>query len=56
VENVNQYRARFEINLKYLLLQNLSLNLTVIDQDDSDQAKGVDKNDLQIRSSLGLKF
>ena len=56
LESGNQYRARFETNLKYLLLQNLSLNLTVIDQYDSDPANGVDKNDLQIRSSLGLKF
>lgn len=56
VENGNQYRARFETNLKYLLLQNLSLNLTVIDQYDSEPANGVDKNDLQVRSSLGLKF
>ena len=56
VEDVSQYRARFETNFKFLLLQNLSLNLTVIDQYDSAPANGVDKNDLQIRCSLGLKF
>jgi len=56
VETMSQYRARFESNLKYLLQQNLSLNLTVIDLYDSRPANGVDKNDLQIRSSLGLKF
>ena len=56
VERPSQYRVRFETNLKYFLLQNLSLNLTVLDQYDSNPANGVDKNDLQIRSSLGLKF
>ncbi len=56
VENLTQYRARFETSLRYALLQNLSLILTVIDQYDTHPASGVDNNDLQIRSSLGLKF
>lgn len=56
VENVNQYRIRLESSLKYALLQNLSLIVTVIDQYDTHPANGVDNNDLQIRSSLGLKF
>jgi hypothetical protein len=54
--NFNQYRMRFESNLRYWLLQNLSLNLTVLDTYDTQVAPHIDKNDLQIRSSVGVKF
>lgn len=56
VENVSQYRVRLESNLKYTLLQNLSLILSVIDQYATQPAKSVDNNDLQVRSAIGLKF
>ncbi len=51
-----QARARFEGNLKYLLLQNLSLNLTVEDLYDTQPADSVSQNELRIRSSLGIIF
>jgi hypothetical protein len=50
------YRFRFEANLHYWLLENLSFNLTMLDLYDTQSAIGVDKNDLQIRSSIGVKF
>ncbi len=56
VENWGRYRFRFETNLRYALLYNLSLVLTVLEQYDTQPALGVGQNDLQIRSSLGLKF
>jgi hypothetical protein len=55
-ENLGQYRARFESTLSYALLLHLSLDLTVLDTYDTQPAAGVDRNELQIRTSLGVKF
>jgi hypothetical protein len=55
-EDPADYRIRFETNVRYALLQNVFLNLSVLDIYDSDAAPGVEKNDLQIRSSVGVKF
>ncbi len=54
--NLGQYRFRFESNLSYALLLNLSLNLTTIDFYDTQPATGVPSNDFQLRTSLGVKF
>lgn len=56
VEEFDQYRFRFETNFKYHLMANLSLNLTVIDQYDTQPPDAVTRNDLQLRSSVGVKF
>ena len=56
VENFSQYRFRLESSLKYHLNQNLFLSLTLLDQYDTSPAPGVPQNDLQIRSSIGVKF
>ncbi len=56
VEDFGQYRFRFESNLRYLLRENLSLNFTGVDIYETKPARNVSRNDLQIRSSLGLKF
>ena len=56
VEDPSQYRFRFEANVQYLLGANLSLVFTVLDQYDTSPAVGVENNDLQVRSSVGLKF
>jgi hypothetical protein len=50
------YRIRLEVNLRYLLLTNLTLNLTVIDLYDTQPAPGVTDNDLLLRSTLGIRF
>ena len=55
-ENPKEYRFRFESNLAYALWANLALNLSVIDQYDTQPATAVPKNDLQFRTSLGFKF
>jgi putative salt-induced outer membrane protein YdiY len=51
-----QAHARFEAGLKFFLLQNVSLNLTVLDLFDTRPAENVDQNELRIRSSLGVTF
>lgn len=53
-----QYRFRFESNFAYKLNSsgNLFLALGFIDAYDTQPASGVSRNDLQVRSSLGLKF
>jgi putative salt-induced outer membrane protein YdiY len=56
VENWGVYRLRFESNLKYSILNNLFLSLSVLDQYDTDPAEGVGQNDLQVRSMIGVKF
>ena len=56
IEDPAQYRMRFETNLRYALLQNIFVNLSLIDTYDSDPANRVQKNDLQVRSSVGVKF
>ena len=55
-EKLDKYRFRLETTLSYALLQNLSLNLSVIDTYDTQHAASVKPNDLQIRSSVGIKF
>lgn len=52
----NTYRLRVEANLRYWLKSNLSLNFTVIDTYETKTSTGVGQNDLQLRSSIGVKF
>jgi len=56
IDDPGEFRMRFETNLRYALLQNVFFNLSVIDIYDSMPAASVMKNDLQIRSSIGVKF
>jgi hypothetical protein len=51
-----QYRARFEANVRYWFGANLSFVVTVLDQYDTHPAANVSRNDLQVRSSIGVKF
>ena len=55
-DNTSEYKLRIETNLRYWLKTYLSLNLTVINLYDTRVAQGVEPNDLQIRSSIGVKF
>jgi hypothetical protein len=54
----SDYRLRAEGNLAYKLnaAGSLFLNFTVVDSYDTKPAANVSPNDLQVRSSLGLKF
>jgi hypothetical protein len=54
--DIGHYRMRFETNLRYLLTHSLNLNLTVIDQYDTQPASSVTRNDLLVRATLGFKF
>jgi hypothetical protein len=51
-----EYRMRFESTLSYALMFNISLNFSVIDLYDTQPTAGVPNNDLQLRTSLGVKF
>jgi putative salt-induced outer membrane protein YdiY len=53
---LGRYRFRFETNLRYALLNNLFFTLTVLDQYDTEPPAGVGPNDLQVRSTIGMKF
>lgn len=55
-DDISEYKLRFEITLRLWLHSNLSLNLTLIDIYDTMTAQGVEPNDLQIRSTLGVRF
>jgi hypothetical protein len=52
----NEYRFRFEATLSQALLSRVSLNLTLVDIFDSNPAAGVSRNEIQVRSSLGVNF
>lgn len=56
VEKPSEYKLRLESNARYLFASNFSFVLTVLDLFESRPAMGVSKNDLQIRSALGVKF
>jgi putative salt-induced outer membrane protein YdiY len=56
VTDFSQYRFRFESNVRYALLNNIFFTVTVIDQFDNNPAEGVGPNDLQVRSTIGVKF
>lgn len=55
-DNSAEYKLRVEANIRYWLKTYLSLNFTVINLYDTRVATGVQSNDLQIRSSIGVKF
>jgi len=50
------FRFRLDATASYKLVDNLSLNLTLMDQYDTDPAPKVDQNELQVRSSIGFTF
>ncbi len=56
VDDWEKYRFRFESNLRYTLVNNLAFVVTIVDQYDIQPAAGVAKNDLQLRSSISVKF
>jgi hypothetical protein len=56
VDDFNQFRTKLDATLSYLLTQNLSLNFSVLKLYETDIAKDVSKEELQIRSSLGITF
>lgn len=55
-DDFSVYRLRFESTLSYLLMKNLTLNLSLLDVYDARPARNVTPNDMQIRSSIGVKF
>ena len=55
-QDASQFRVRLDSNLSYRLWNSLSINLTVMDIFDTDPAPGVDENEFQLRSSLGVTF
>lgn len=56
LDDVGEYRLRLESNLRYPVTDRLSLNVVLVDLYDSQPAEGVEPNDLQIRSTIGVKF
>lgn len=56
LEDPDQFRMRFDATLSFGLWKNLTLDLTVLDLYDSAPANQVDRNELQIRSALGINF
>ena len=52
----NVYRITFETGLSWGFYKNMTFNFTLIEKYDSRPAAGVDHNDLQLVSSIGLKF
>jgi putative salt-induced outer membrane protein YdiY len=56
VDSLDEFRARLDSALSFGLWQNIALKLSVLDLYDTNPAKGADRNDVQIRSSLDITF
>lgn len=56
LQDGDNYRSRLESTLSVGLSQFLSLNLSVINNYDTDPVRGVDKNEFLLRTSLGVSF
>jgi hypothetical protein len=56
VDAPEQMQLRWEANLAFALMQNLSFNFSVLDLYDTRPVPGVTPNGLQLRSSLGFNF
>ncbi|HVY69784.1 MAG TPA: DUF481 domain-containing protein, partial [Verrucomicrobiae bacterium] len=54
--DINNYQFRVEGTLSYLFSDHLTFNIGVIDLYDTRPAAGITPNDLQIRTSVGVKF
>jgi putative salt-induced outer membrane protein YdiY len=54
--NEDQFHNEFACNLSFTFWKNMSLNLGVLDEYDTQAAPGVEKNRFEIRSSLGYTF
>ena len=56
LESNQQFRWQLQAALAYALWEGISLNLTALDLYDTNPAPGVDKNELQVRSTIGIAF
>lgn len=50
------FRIRFDSTVSFGILHNVSVNFGVVNLYDSNPAPGVDQNQLQFRSTIGVKF
>jgi putative salt-induced outer membrane protein YdiY len=53
---LDDFRVRAEMSLRYFFHKRLSLNFSVLDVYDRTPAAGVSRNDLQLRTTLGVTF
>jgi len=56
LERAADFRFRLESTLSVGVVQNMSLNLSILDIFDTQPASNVDRNELMVRSSVGLSF
>ena len=56
VQDFGDFRARFDLSLSYPLLKRITLSLNVFDEYESRPAATVDKNQLQVQSTVGVTF
>ena len=56
INDFGEYRLRLEGTLRYPLSDKISFNMIFIDIYDTQAAQGIDRNDMQIRSTLGVRF
>ena len=56
IGDFGEFRVRFDLGISYPLFKRVTLNLNVIEQYDAKPPRGVDKNDLQVQSTLGITF
>ena len=55
-EDFSRFRFKFDSTLSFPVWKNLSINLSVLDLYDTDPAAGSEKNELLVRSTVGITF
>lgn len=56
LEQFDQFRFQLNATVSYALWQGISLNLSALDLYDSNPAPGVERNELQLRTTVGITF
>lgn len=56
IGDFGEFRVRFDLGVSYPLFKRVTVNLNVIEQYDAKPPLGVDRNDLQVQSTLGITF
>lgn len=56
VGDFSSYRIRLDIGVSYPLFKRVTINVNAVDEYDSRPPPGVDRNELQIQSTIGVTF
>lgn len=56
IRDYDEFRVRLTVNATYPLYKKISFKVDIINEYETNPRQGIDGNDLQVQTSLGLKF